>query len=167
MTLLLIRHGHAVTAGENPLRPLSDLGRAQAAEMAAFFRMSGQFLPAAIWHSPLARARESASLFATSLNFTGPVLEVRGLRPEDDPRVTAGRLAGIGEGLVIVGHEPHLSALATLLVCGPAKAPVVILEKGACLGLEQAEGGWRIGWLVGPGLIAPGPQGGFQTPDFG
>jgi phosphohistidine phosphatase len=152
--LHLIRHAHAVAADENPLRPLSVRGRTQVAQLAAFFRTNGQLRPAEVWHSPLVRARETAALLAAALGWAGPLLQKPGLEPGDDPRATAARLAGAIESLAIVGHEPHLSALATFLVRGPAGAPILTLKKGACLALEQDAGRWYICWLVGPALLS-------------
>jgi phosphohistidine phosphatase len=155
MRLHLIRHAHAVDAEEDPRRPLSARGRTQVARLVAFFRVGGRLRPAEIWHSSLARSRETAALLARGLDFSGPVRKMPGLEPEDDPRATAGRLTGAGDGLVIVGHEPHLSSLATLLLSDAAESPVVVLKKGACLALDHEEGIWRVRWLVDPGLIGP------------
>ncbi len=155
MTLHLIRHAHAVDAEENPLRPLSDRGRAQVAQLVAFFRANGRLRPAACWHSPLVRSRETATLLATGLGFAGPLLEVPGLEPEDDPRIIAGRVTRAADGLVIIGHEPQLSALATLLVRGSAEPPIFALKKAAGLALECDEGAWQVRWLIGPELLGP------------
>lgn len=154
MILHLIRHAHAVAAEENPLRPLSDRGRAQVAQLAAFFRANGRLRPAAVWHSPLVRSRETATLLAAGLGFGGSLLEMSGLEPEDDPRAIAARLVGAANGLVIVGHEPHLSALATLLVRGPTGASIFTLEKGSCLALERDARSWHVRWLMGPELLS-------------
>jgi phosphohistidine phosphatase len=154
--LHLIRHAHAVGADENPLRPLSDRGRIQVAQLSAFFRAGGRFHPAEFWHSPLARSRETATLLATGLGFAGPLIEMPGLEPGDDPDATAARLSGAPDGLAIVGHEPHLSALATRLLCGTDAPTVITMKKGSCLALEEDAGVWRVRWLIGPELIGPG-----------
>jgi phosphohistidine phosphatase len=156
--LHLVRHAHAVSAGENPLRPLSPRGRAQAAQLAAFFRSNGQLRPVEIWHSPLARARETAVLLAHGLGFTGRLVETPGLEPEDDPQAAAARLHRAPDGLVIVGHEPHLSALAGWLLCGRDEPPLITMKKAASLALEQDGDTWSVRWLLGPELIGPEPD---------
>ena len=157
MTLHLIRHAHAVAAGENPLRPLSPRGRTQVAQLAAFFRANGRLRPVEIWHSRLVRSRETAVLLAQGLDFSGPLVETAGLEPEDDPRAILGRVTGAPDGLAIVGHEPHLNALACLLMHGVDGPPRFELKKGACLALERDEGKWQVRWLLDPELIGPGP----------
>ncbi|HVU24413.1 MAG TPA: histidine phosphatase family protein [Opitutus sp.] len=173
MRLHLIRHAHAVPAEEDPVRPLSARGRRQAKALAAFFRANGWLQPKVMWHSPLARSHETAALLAAGLGFTGPLHEESGLEPEDDPRGTFARLRKAGDGLVIVGHEPHLGLLATLLVgrrrgwteakrtrgqpvvTGGAEASWFVLKKAACLTLERSENDhtWSVRALIGPSLI--------------
>jgi phosphohistidine phosphatase len=171
--LHLIRHADAVPAEKDPARPLSVRGRRQAKALATFFRRNGWLQPKAMWHSPLARSHETAALLAAGLEFTGPLHEESGLEPEDDPRATFARLRKVGDGLVIVGHEPHLGLLASLLVSadqgstvsrrsgGPpvpalvAGASLFVMKKAACLTLERSEGepAWSVRALVGPSLI--------------
>lgn len=175
MRLHLIRHAHAVPAEEDSLRPLSLRGRRQAKALAAFFRRSDWLRPKVIWHSPLARSHETATLLAVGLRFSGPLHEESGLEPEDDPKATFARLRKVGDGLVIVGHEPHLGLLATLLVSGDrrltassrtggpavptfaADVSLFVLKKAACLTLEKSEGErvWSVRALIGPSLIEP------------
>jgi phosphohistidine phosphatase len=152
---------------------LSLRGRRQAKALAAFFRRNDWLQPKAIWHSPLARSHETATLLAVGLKFTGPLHEESGLEPEDDPRATFKRLRKVHDGLVIVGHEPHLGLLATLLVCedqrttassrtGGTPVPtfaagvsLFVLKKAACLTLERDEDErvWSVRALIGPSLI--------------
>lgn len=173
MRLHLIRHAHAVPAEEDALRPLSLRGRQQAKALATFFRRNDWLQPRAIWHSPLTRSHETATLLAVGLKFAGPLHEESGLEPEDDPRATFARLRKVHDGLVIVGHEPHLGLLATLLVCGDRKptasqrtgGPAVatsaadislfVLKKASCLTLERDAGEltWSVRALIGPSLL--------------
>ena len=59
------------------------------------------------------------------------------------------RLAGATHDLALVGHEPHLGALAELLAPGPATAGHVF-TKGAVLALQRSGRGWRVCWRVSP-----------------
>ncbi|HWA09947.1 MAG TPA: histidine phosphatase family protein [Opitutaceae bacterium] len=153
MILHLIRHAHAVAASEDPRRPLSRRGRAQVAQVAAFFRANGQLQPAEIWHSPLARSRETATRLAAALGFSGPLKEKAGLEPEDDPAATAARLGRLRHRVAVVGHEPHLGTVAALLVTGSGDTPAFGLKKACCLALERSRGRWRVRWLAGPELL--------------
>lgn len=163
MLLYLVRHAHAVTVEENPARPLSERGRADAARIGAFLRASGVCRPAQLWHSPLVRARETAQLFVTGLRLDALLVETPDLLPDDDPDDIAHRLAEypVTHDLALVGHEPHLSALATLLVRGRKRPVVFNLRKGAVIALERDDRlhrksglpRWRVRWHLSPELL--------------
>lgn len=165
MLLHLVRHVHAVTAEENPQRPLSPRGRAEAARLVRFFLGNGQFRPAQLWHSPLKRSRETADELIRRLGLDLVQVEIPGLLPEDDAQQLAERLQlhprDRGD-LAIVGHEPHLGALAALLVTGRKRSGLFRLKKGDVLTLQIADGvhkktgfnRWRVRWHVTPELLA-------------
>ena len=163
MPIYLVRHAHAVTEKENPTRPLSERGRDEVRRLAAFFRENGNFRPSQVWHSPLARSRETAERLHAGLMMDVPLVEVPGLLGEDEPHEIATRLASLDSSvsIALVGHEPHLSALATLLLRGKTHPVVVELKKGAVFALKRTdhvhkktgEIRWLGLWLVVPELI--------------
>jgi phosphohistidine phosphatase len=153
--LYLVRHAHAVSAEENPARPLSAEGRDECRRLVAFFKTNAAFTPAEFWHSPLVRARETAALLRP-LTPAAPLRETAELLPENQPAKIASRLATLAPtlALAIVGHEPHLSALATLLVSGRSVHPAFALEKGAVLALASRDNHtWAVRWQVTPSLL--------------
>jgi phosphohistidine phosphatase len=154
MKLYLVRHAHAVSDAEDPARPLSPKGRAAAQDMARWVRQHAGPQVEEIWHSPLVRARETAELFAEGLKLQARLREVPGLLPEDPPASLATALARHGDSVMIVGHEPHLSTLAGLLL--GATAGEVEFKKGAVLCIERVlrGGPWTLLWLVSPSLVA-------------
>ena len=154
MQLYLIRHAHALDGNDDEARPLSGKGRAQVRRVAAFLRASGAFAPAEIWHSPLVRARQTTELLARRLTLAAPRRAVAALMPEVDPRLMVRRLARERRALALVGHDPHLSALASLLVKGVAAPPVFELKKCSVLALERVAGRWVVRWHVTPELLA-------------
>jgi phosphohistidine phosphatase len=152
MTLFLIRHAHAVDAQENPERPLSHRGRNQVRRMAKFLRKTDpQFRM--LWHSPLARSKETAKLLIRGLGVKTKLMEVAGLEGGDDVTIIAAQLKTRRQPLAIVGHEPHLSALASLLVAGTAEPSRFVLKKCAVVALERGEGNWCVRWQVSPEII--------------
>jgi phosphohistidine phosphatase len=153
MHLYLVRHAHALDAEENPERPLSKRGWKQVRALAKFLRETGAFDAAEIWHSPLARSRETAEGLAERLKLAAPLQEVTGLTGEDDPRAIAERIEALEQPAAIVGHEPHLSALASLLVAGEAEPPAFVLKKCAALRLDRVEDRWAVRWLISPELL--------------
>ena len=154
MELFLIRHAHAVDAKEDAARPLSDRGRKQARQLAKFLGAGGAFRPAAFWHSSLARSQETARLLARGLRRKVPLVEMSGREPDDAPAAILRQLRGGNDPLAIVGHEPHLSGLASLLVGGRADAPVFVLRKCAVIALEGAGARWQVRWHLSPELLA-------------
>ena len=152
--LYLIRHAHAVAADEEAERPLSKKGREQVRRLANFLKHSDVFRPDEIWHSPLVRSRQTAELLARHLDLAPPLLRVVDLKPADAPRTAARRIGKIEKSLAIVGHEPHLSALASLLVAGATEPTLFVLKKCAALALERGDRGWQVRWLISPEAIA-------------
>lgn len=153
MRLYLIRHAHAVDADDDPERPLSQRGMDQVASLARFLRPAGRFEPEEFWHSPLARSRQTTQLLAQRLRLDVPHTLMPDLEPEDDPRAAARRIKAVTHALAIVGHEPHLSMLATLLVIGKMEFPIFVMKKCAALALEGEGSHWSVRWHVSPDLI--------------
>jgi phosphohistidine phosphatase len=153
MKLYIVRHAHAVTEEEDPARPLSPKGREAAQEMARWLRRHAAPDVEEIWHSALVRARETAELFAEGLRLKSRLREVPGLLPEVPPATMATALGRHHESVMVVGHEPQLSALAGLLLGVTDGA--VEFKKGSVLCLERTVRGgpWTVVWLVSPLLI--------------
>ncbi len=159
MNLYLIRHAHALAETEDAGRPLSAKGHAQVKSLAKFLRAKPAFAPAEVWHSPLARSRQTARLLAAALAPTAKISEIAGLEPENPPRTVAARLKPVRHDLAIVGHEPHLSLLAALLVTGAVTPDIFKLRKAAVLCLDREDAAsptapWRVRWLLAPELLA-------------
>lgn len=151
--LYLVRHADALDAEIDELRPLSPHGCAQIATLAKFLGRSSAFAPEEIWHSPLVRARETAQLLVQHLRLKTPLAQVPDLRPEDEPAITVRRLKKVRRPVAIVGHEPHLSALATLLVVGSSDLPSFVVKKCSVLALEPAGEHWMVRWFVSPDIV--------------
>jgi phosphohistidine phosphatase len=153
--IFLVRHAHAVSEEENPLRPLSVRGHDECRRLVAFFQNNRAFTPAEFWHSPLLRAYETADRLSALAPFAA-LRETAGLLPEDDPAKIAARIATVAptQMLALVGHEPHLSALATLLVTGRSGHAAFTLEKGAVLALVSVDNHtWDVRWQIAPSLL--------------
>src|SRR4051812_28502116 len=154
MLIFLIRHADAVDTNENAERPLSVRGEQQVRVMADFLRRSEVFQPDEVWHSPLLRSRQTADLLARRLKLAAPLRLMPDLEPEDDSRAVARRIKAMPHSVAIVGHEPHLSALASFLVVGKTEPPSFVMKKCAALALEGAGAHWMVRWHVAPDLVA-------------
>ena len=92
MLVYLIRHAHALDGADDVARPLSQRGREQVRALARLLGAHDIFQPAAIWHSPLVRARETAELLTRHAGLEIRLIEMAGLVSEADPRVMARRI---------------------------------------------------------------------------
>jgi phosphohistidine phosphatase len=151
--LYLVRHAHATGGEPDRDRPLSATGRMQVRRLAGMLRANGGFTPGEVWHSPLVRARQTAQLLIGSLGLDVVIREVPGLEPDDPPGVIIPRLSS-GRSIAVVGHNPHLTLLATVLVAGPASPTAFVMRKGTVLALEPARGTgpgcWVASWRISP-----------------
>jgi phosphohistidine phosphatase len=172
MKLYLMRHGHALADKDDARRALSAEGREATRKVAAFFRAAGALADVhAVWHSPLVRARETAEILVKELGIDALRVETPGLLPDDDPAALADRLERLDQTVLLVGHEPQLSALATLVVRGKVKPVGFDFKKSAVMALEKTGGRhkksgrsrWQVGWFFAVELLpagAPAAKGG-------
>jgi len=138
MRVYLVHHADAVGPDVDPQRPLSSLGRTQAADLADRVKAAG-FKPASIWHSGKLRARQTAEFCLQACNPFAEFRMVRGLRPDDSPELMRDELAADTRDLMLVGHMPHLDALARMLAQSPIEFPL----HGA-IGFERTAEGWAV-----------------------
>lgn len=156
--LFLYRHAHTVDEDEDPARPLTEKGKIQVRAVTEMLLRGPGVKVERVWHSPMLPARQTADIFCDALEITGTRREIDGLLPFDDVRGIARRLSGFGYPLLVVGHEPNLGRLISVLVCGAVDQEVVDLEKGGlvCLERESMKSRtilWRIRWYVTPSLM--------------
>lgn len=153
MHIYLIRHAHAEDGAKDALRPLSKKGLKQIRAVGRWLRKAEILEADEFWHSPLVRARDTAELLAEQVQSDATLVEVSGLKPTDDPQAIARRLGDLRRPVALVGHDPHLSALASLLVTGKVEPVRFRLRKCAVLRLERSSGGWIVQWQVSPDLL--------------
>jgi phosphohistidine phosphatase len=160
MELYLIQHGEAKSEQEDPTRPLTDRGREEVRRVASFAARIG-LQPAEIRHSGKRRAEETALIFAEALSLTGKVLAVPGLAPNDDVRPIAAGLGTEAQSVMLVGHLPFLSRLASLLLVGDPDrvivrfrmGGIVCLLRGETTELTGTDPKWELIWMVTPNIV--------------
>ncbi len=151
MECYLTRHGEAKSEREDPARPLSDRGREEVTQVA---RQVGalRLQVAEIRHSGKFRARQTAEILAEYLSPARGINEMDGLAPMDDPDKAKAEIESAQEPVMLVGHLPHLSRLASALILGDSEQEFLQLETGAIACLARVDGGFRLQWLLTPDL---------------
>lgn len=153
MAIYLVQHGQSLPEEVDPQRHLSPEGEKEVRQMAAW--AAARRLPVRrIVHSGKERARQTAELYAKALTPPGGVAERSGLAPLDDPQPVAAWLEH-EQGVMIVGHQPFLGRLASLLLTGSPDPPVVAFSYAGivCLQRSKEQPGWLIHWAAPPLLI--------------
>jgi phosphohistidine phosphatase len=117
--LFLVRHAEAAAGEPDELRPLTEAGRETARALGKQLAADG-VRPDVVLSSPLLRARETAAEIASA---TGTEAEANErLAPgagTDDVRAA---IAGRGETVLVVGHQPDFGQVAAELGGGPEPA---------------------------------------------
>jgi phosphohistidine phosphatase len=144
----LVRHGDALSAAENPQRPLSPGGRSRVKQTARL-ALERSIQVSAIYHSGILRAKETAEILAEHISVA-TVAEFSGLLPEDDPSIMKAELDVANDSILLVGHLPFMSRLAGLLVNGDPERPVVEFSPAALVCFTRSAARWKMAWQVAP-----------------
>lgn len=141
MRLLLIRHADAGDRDpalwpDDTLRPLSDRGRKRHRRVARKLRRRG-LVPTLVLASPWLRAWQTAVLTADVSGGPAPVA-VPALATAPEVRALAAAIGPAAEDklVALVGHEPWMGELASLLLTGEAHRMTIDFPKSGVLGLS-------------------------------
>ena len=158
MDLYLVRH--AIAEDRDPerfpddsKRPLTEQGKARVRKAA---RGVTKILPGVelVLASGHVRAWDTAVLIHEEAGWPEPV-ECPELEAERSPAAVlpvlereAGRTS-----VALVGHEPFLSRLASLIVCGDESVLLVDFKKGGIMALEVESGRGVLRWKATPKIL--------------
>jgi phosphohistidine phosphatase len=158
MRLLLVRHASAVPHGT---RGVADDDRALTPRGRRRFRPAARGLarllarPGVLLSSPLRRARQTAEILARAwkpLEITIEPVLADGSAEQVDAMLRRHRQHAL---VVLVGHEPHLSALLAYALGARTPAALTFRKGGAAL-LEvpgRLEGRARLVWSLPPKVL--------------
>jgi phosphohistidine phosphatase len=110
--LLLVRHADALPGTPDELRPLSPDGRAAARALGTRLADAG-IRPTAVLTSPLLRARETGDAIAAALGVVSEPSDA--LTPGASADDVRGAVAGRGDIVIAVGHQPDCGRIAAEL----------------------------------------------------
>jgi phosphohistidine phosphatase len=145
--VFLIRHAAAIDETlelRDPMRHLTAAGRAQATSLGDRLRWH-DCTPTHIWTSPLVRAVQTAELVATGLKAAIAVEVVPALAPGESARsvLAAVQALAADASVLLVGHEPGISAIGALIVGVTDFAP---LDKAEAVRITDGQVRWRFPW---------------------
>ena len=163
MELYLMRHGLAVERGtpgfeDDPVRPLTPKGRRQLRRIAVAMRQMNLRCDL-ILSSPFVRARHTAEIVAAGLKLKKRLKFSNALAPGGTAAILLRQLARVKpapEKLLLVGHEPDLGRLISLLVTGGLQLQLDFKKGGLCkLETENLRAGKcaTFAWLLTPKQI--------------
>jgi phosphohistidine phosphatase len=161
--LYILRHGIAVEPGTPGIpddeRPLTPKGRRRMRQVGRGLRRLDLRLDRIIT-SPLPRAAATAEIVAEELDAGDPLEAAEVLRSGSDARAIRDWLRERTEDrLMIVGHNPGLTDLITLLILGVTNGPrtqVCELKKGGIAALRPSAASvdrFDLVWVATPRLI--------------
>jgi phosphohistidine phosphatase len=141
MQLLLIRHADAGNADpslwpDDSLRPLTEKGRKRQQRVAKRLAKHG-LTPTLLLSSPWLRAWQTAQLTAEFAKCPAPSA-CPALAADPSLRALAAAIGKAPRDAIVglVGHEPWLGQLASLLLTGDARRVSISFPKSGVLGLE-------------------------------
>ncbi|MFC1568468.1 phosphohistidine phosphatase SixA [Candidatus Margulisiibacteriota bacterium] len=152
MYLYLVRHGDARPKEQDPERHLSEKGMLEVSEIVAFLNCA-EVRVDEIWHSAKERARRTALIIAEAVPHKN-IIERAGLAPNDPVAGLAAEIDQLHEDIMIVGHLPFLSVLASRLVTGSDELQFLYFRPAGVVCLEKCGNGWGVAWMMDPGLLS-------------
>jgi phosphohistidine phosphatase len=158
MDIYILRHAIAAepTPGQSDFdRPLTPEGKKKLQRITKACRNLDLSFDRVI-SSPYVRARETAEMVTAALAPRRKLELWDSLGAEGNPRefiVELRKLRPAPQSVLVVGHEPYLSSLIALLVCGSTHALITLKKAGLCKlatdSLQPARCA-RLEWLLTP-----------------
>jgi phosphohistidine phosphatase len=152
MNIYLVRHGDTIYKHPDDLSPLSEKGEKEIDALAKF--LAPLQLRVSIFHSRKLRAQQTAERLAAGLIVNGALTPRDGLAPGDSVLPVAHELDEATTDIMLVGHMPFMTRLATQLLNHDINQDVVTFHRGTILCLERInKREWVIDWVVHPSCI--------------
>jgi phosphohistidine phosphatase len=153
MKLYLVQHAKAASEQADPQRGLTEEGFSEIQKVAAFVKPLNLCVDY-LWHSGKKRAAQTAEILAEAIKIKTQTIH-EGLGPNDDVKAFKDEVVSAGGDIIVVGHLPFLSKLASLLLAGAESANTVAFKNGGIVCLDRSETNqWQIDWMIIPELLA-------------
>lgn len=153
MRLYLVQHAKAASKQVDPQRPLTEEGQRDIQKVAAFIKPLNLCVDC-LWHSGKKRAVQTAEILAEVIRINKAKIARDDLGPNDDVTALKDELISGQQDIMIVGHLPFLSKLASVLLGGCESANSVAFKNAGIVCLQRSEDNqWQIDWMITPELL--------------
>ncbi len=152
MNIYLVQHGKAYDKEENIDRPLNSEGRNETT-VTANQLLEKKIEVSKIIHSDKTRAIETAAIIADVLDPNITTEYCAGLSPSDDVEIFAKQLIDqyqTNNNLMIVGHLPFLSKLASHLIVKNKDIPIIQFKNSGIICLKLEDSNCFLQWMMIP-----------------
>jgi phosphohistidine phosphatase len=163
MKLYLVQHAKAASEQVDPQRPLTVEGRSEIQKVATFIKPLNLCVDY-LWHSGKKRSVQTAEILAEAVKIKTQTIH-DGLGPNDDVKALKDEVVSAKGDIMVVGHLPFLSKLASLLLTGSEPRPsergegesadTVAFKNAGIVVLNRSDKNqWQIDWIIIPELLA-------------
>ncbi|CAI8282442.1 MAG: Uncharacterised protein [Opitutia bacterium UBA7350] len=140
MNIYLLRHAQAKLGFPDRERTLTERGRGHAQGMGKWLSCSSKELPARIFCSPLVRAQETLSFLGAA--WGGGAMDLaetmEALVPEGNPEAVISVIGALNEDVLLVGHNPQMEILASLMMTGERYGVRLVMKTGVLLRFKRS-----------------------------
>lgn len=153
MKIFLMRHAEASPTSPDPARELSLRGERISRAMAAFLKGNTWFAVSEIWSSTYTRAIQTAECVREGVDASLPITQQPFLTPESDPETALQVLQKVEQPILVVGHNPHLSLLASTCLGLSTRHHYLPFKKSALMALSKdplQASGWTLSAYLTP-----------------
>ena len=152
MKLYLVQHAKAASRDIDPARSLTEEGLRDIQKVVAFIKSLNLSVDH-LWHSGKKRAQQTAECLAEVITINKEHTARDGLAPNDDVKAVENEIMSLKQDIMIVGHLPFLSNLASLLVNGRYSSETVAFKNAGIVCLNYNDNQWRLDWIIIPELL--------------
>ncbi len=153
MKLFLVQHGEQVPKIKDALEPLSNKGIDDVTKVAKFAKKAGITVDE-IFHSVKLRAKQTAEIYARHILPHHAIEEKEKLKPMDHVTYWLDSLEYYEGNLMIVGHLPFMTKMASFLLSHSHDDHPVKFHQGGIVCLEKDDNDeWFLLYAITPELL--------------
>jgi len=145
-----MQHALSFIKDVDPDEPLRSEGRDETKKITAFLKRKN-IVVGHIWHSKKLRSKQTADIVCHYMP-KAKIEERDDLNPKDPVGKFVNEIKALDKDLLIVGHLPFLSKLASALLVGVDTKEVLRLRNSGVVCLEYIDN-WTVAWMITPNML--------------